>query len=173
MTRQPSQRQLLRSMIESSSDASASSSTVNERPTASSSSGYSGRVTVGTAADLIARGPPQACAGCTLATLDQGSTPMPQKNDGLFFQRGWVGLCSTHNNFARSQEAKSYACPAPSTIPVKPRPLPTLPQAQQPTVVSISERWRRQMRKQRKRVRKQASGHAPIGGVSATAEVIR
>ena len=135
------------------------------------STGYG--FTVGTVAQLIAQGPSQPCAGCKLApTTSDGGRTMPRK-DGLFSQRGWVVLCGRHLQ-ARRDEASSFA--ASTTAPV---PMPTLarPQtvsrasrAQQP-VVSISSRWKRQVKKQQRRQQKRdrtsaaATGDSPTGAL--------
>ena len=130
-------------------------------------SGRSGRnMTVGTAAELIARGPPQPCAGCTRTNFDQGSK-VPRMDGGLFFQRGWVVLCSAH----QALDALPPAAPAPAMVPASSaRPisfsLPALSSSQQQPVISISVRWRQQIKKQRKKARRSVT--AP-GHVSTTA----
>ena len=127
--------------------------------------------TVGTVAQLIAQGPSQPCAGCTLApTTSDGGRTMPRK-DGLFSQRGWVVLCGRHLQ-ARRDEASSFT--ASTTAPV-PMPTPAVSRASraQQSVVSISARWKRQVKKQQRRQQKRsfnrtstaATGDSPTGAL--------
>lgn len=127
--------------------------------------------TVGTVAQLIAQGPSQPCAGCTLApTTSDGGRTMPRK-DGLFSQRGWVVLCGRHLQ-ARRDEASSFT--ASTTAPV-PMPTPAVSRASraQQSVVSISTRWKRQVKKQQRRQQKRAfnrtstaaTGDSPTGAL--------
>jgi len=124
----------------------------------SARSGFS--FTVGTAAELIARGPPQPCAGCTRTSFDQG--PYVPRMDGLFFQRGWSVLCSTHEAIARSEEPRSYTAPFPDLLPTPAR-------VRQPTVVSISERWRLQQQMKKRKAKRQRQLKETASHASATA----
>ena len=131
------------------------------------STGYG--FTVGTGAQLIAQGPSQPCAGCKLApTTSDGGRTMPRK-DGLFSQRGWVVLCGRHFQ-ARRDEASSFT--ASTTAPV-PMPTPAVSRASraQLSVVSITARWKRQVKKQQRRQQKRdrtstaATGDSPTGAL--------
>lgn len=112
-------------------------------------------VRAGTVADLIAQGPAPPCAACTLAA-DRGSKM--QWKEGLFFQQGWVAVCSAHKALVSSQEARSVALP----------PVPAQSQSQPPVrVTSITARWRQQtsMRKQqmkKKQPTKHGAGRADV-----------
>ena len=114
---------------------------------------------VGTAAELIASGPPQPCAGCVLAA-DAAAKPKPKqvesdalgmpRNNGLFAQRGWTFLCSIHKPLAQIRdESDSFA----ATLPAPTR-------AQQPPVVSMSARWGQIQKKQELKARRQKKGIA-------------
>ena len=108
-------------------------------------------VRAGTVVDLLAQGPAPPCAACTLPVDPATTTPL--KGVGLFFQRGWVTLCTTHKN-SLGQESRSFAAAVAPPIP-HPPPLPKVPRGQPPPVTSISARWRQQTSIKKQQQKKQ------------------
>jgi hypothetical protein len=121
----------------------------------SPSSGYG--FTVGTAAELVAGGPPQPCAGCVLVR----NSTAPPKPPGLFSQRGWVTLCPAHTLSARSEDYIGVPAPRPPPPRVQ---QPLVAARARPSVVSMTARFSQLAKKQQlKTKRQQKSGRREPG----------
>ena len=118
----------------SSNESVASGAEASSGDTSSGQPDYS--ATAGTAAELIARGPQQPNVCCTRVAFNQGS------------KRGWVVLCNMHAAVQRSEEARNLSVPLPMTM--------RSPLQQPPASVSISARWRQQIKKKKRAKRTSA-----------------
>ena len=112
----------------------------------SPSAGYG--FTVGTAAELVAGGPPQPCAGCVLVR----NSTAPPKPSGLFSQRGWVTLCPAHTLSARSEDYIGVPAPRPPPPRVQ---QPLAASRARPSVVSMTARFSQLAKKQQLKTKRQ------------------